>query len=352
MLARIPLLMLAFLTSAFAVTALLTRAVRRPVTMLAEGASRVGRGDLTHRIAPTSRDELAGLTEEFNRMVARLEATTVSKDRLEESEARLQEVVVQLRREIDERVRAEHQQRQLERSLRRAETMAAMGAVVAGVAHQVRNPLFGISSTLDAMEARYGFTESSRYLEVLREQVDRLSRLMQELLEYGKPYTLELSPGLVEDAIGEALRVAKNVQPASDVRAVYDGSAGPSLVRMDRARLVGALTNLVENAIQHSPPGETVTVTASPLTDETGSWIEVAVTDRGPGIPTEDVPKIFEPFFTRRRGGTGLGLSIVQRIVEEHGGVVWAQNGPGGGAVLTVRLPVGGSQPPAEAELK
>jgi signal transduction histidine kinase len=229
--------------------------------------------------------------------------------------------------------------------------MSALGAIVAGVAHEVRNPLFGISSTLDAMEARYGSTESGRYLEVLREQVDRLTRLMQELLDYGRPYTPELVPGRLGDAIEEARRAAQNVHQASDVRAVYQGGAESLQVSMDRPRLVRALTNLLENAVQHSPLDATVTVTARHASDGAGAWVEVAVVDRGRGIPPDDLAKVFEPFFTRRRGGTGLGLSIVQRIVEEHGGTVWARNGSGAGAILTVRLPVDGPPPAREAAI-
>jgi signal transduction histidine kinase len=110
-------------------------------------------------------------------------------------------------------------------------------------------------------------------------------------------------------------------------------------VRLDRDRLFRVFHNLLENAIQHSSPGDEVVVSSRVLGSDGSAWIECAVADSGPGFQAEDLPHIFEPFFTRRRDGTGLGLSIVHRIAHEHGGEVVAQNRPVGGALMTVRLP-------------
>jgi signal transduction histidine kinase len=105
---------------------------------------------------------------------------------------------------------------------------------------------------------------------------------------------------------------------------------------MDRRRLLQVFQNLIENAIQHSPQGGVITVTAKVVPEGAHPWIECAIMDSGPGFRKEDLPRIFEPFYTKRRGGTGLGLSIVQRIVEEHHGRIVADNRPEGGAIVTV----------------
>ena len=97
-----------------------------------------------------------------------------------------------------------------------------------------------------------------------------------------------------------------------------------------------AFENLITNAIQHSKKGSSVTISASEEEDA----VEYSVRDCGPGFNPADLPRVFQPFFTRRRGGTGLGLSIVQRIVDEHGGIVNAGNHAEGGAVVRVRLPI------------
>jgi signal transduction histidine kinase len=273
-------------------------------------------------------------------MVAQLEATTVSKAMLEQSERKLQETVAHLRQEIADRTRAEAEQARLEASLRRAEQMAVMGSLVAGVAHEVRTPLFGVSSIVDAMEARLGAREEyQRYTTVLRSQVDRLTVLIQELLEYGRT-SAERSPGAIEDVLTEAAEACRSLAKLTEVE-IVTGLVDPSPpVLMDRTRLVRAFKNLLENAIQHSPPGGVVRVEAAQVHGDGRTWIECAVTDSGPGIPSDDLPRIFDPFFTRRRGGTGLGLSIVQRIMEEHGGTIRASSRPEGGAVMTMRLPV------------
>jgi signal transduction histidine kinase/CHASE3 domain sensor protein len=329
-----------FLLSAIATAFLLIRVITNPVKRLMQGTDAISHGDLNYRLVPTGRDEFADLAHHFNEMVAQLQATTVSKGLLEASEAKLQETVVDLRREIAERRLAQEEQARLQASLRRSETMAAMGSLVAGVAHEVRNPLFGISSILDAFEARFGSREEyQRYLRALRGELNRLSELMQELLEYGRPLSSELTPQSVEDVIAEsveacaALAKRANVEIASEIRVALP------LVNMDRRRLLQVFHNLLENAVQHSPPGGTVMVEAETRRDDGQDWVDCVITDSGPGFQTEELPRIFEPFFTRRSGGTGLGLSIVQRIIEELHGTIAASNRPGGGAVMTVRLP-------------
>jgi len=111
-------------------------------------------------------------------------------------------------------------------------------------------------------------------------------------------------------------------------------------IRIDRRRLSKVFVNLIENAIQHSPNGSTVKVQANKISDGKQDWVECAVRDSGTGILDQDLPKIFEPFFSKRRGGTGLGLAIAQRIMEEHGGKLIAGNNPDVGACMIARFPV------------
>jgi signal transduction histidine kinase len=340
-LGRVQLLLPLFMVSAIGVALVLVHVVRRPVRALMQGTEAIARGDLTHRIRVTGRDELTTLASEFNRMVERLESTTVSKALLEANEQQLKQTVAHLRQEITERIKAENEQARLQASLRRAETMSAMGSLVAGVAHEVRNPLFGISSVLDAMEARFGRAkEQEQYTSVLRSQVVRLNGLMQELLEYGKPPTVELQPAPIEAVIEGAVQTCGPLAEQRGVRIANHVDLGRAPIMMERTRLTQVFENLLENAIYHSSRGAVVTVEGRHVTDDDRAWVECAVEDSGPGIASEDLPRIFEPFFTRRRGGTGLGLSIVQRIIEEHGGRITAGNKPERGAVLAVSFPV------------
>jgi PAS domain S-box-containing protein len=228
---------------------------------------------------------------------------------------------------------------ELQDSLRKSETMSAMGALVAGVAHEVRNPLFSISATLDAFEARFGEKEEHRrYIDVLRGELDRLNQLMQDLLEYGRPATLEMSVGSLKDAVRQAVHSCQALAERAGVSIAEELGPHISPVMMDRGRIVQVFQNLIANAIQHSPAGQTVTIKTSEELKDGNAWIDCCVADCGPGFSSKDLPRIFEPFFTKRRGGTGLGLSIVQRIIEEHGGKIFASNQTLGGAVMRVRL--------------
>ena len=230
---------------------------------------------------------------------------------------------------------------ELEASLRHSELMAALGTLVAGVAHEVRNPLFGISSVLDAFEARFGGPpEHQQFFIVLREELDHLNRLMGDLFDYGKPYNQELHEGSIYDAVVGGITVCEPLAERERIKIVNRVPKTLAPVMMDEKRLPQIFSNLIRNAIQHSSPGATVHVDAGEISLDNRLWIECRVKDSGPGFQIQDLPRIFDPFFTKRRGGTGLGLSIAQRIAQEHGGKIAARNRSEGGAEIVVRIPV------------
>lgn len=231
------------------------------------------------------------------------------------------------------------QRKEMEQALRRSERMSAMGALVGGVAHEVRNPLFGISAILDAFKEELRHPELVELDSGLRQQVSRLTHLMTELLEFGRPVAVNLTAGSLHDLVAEVVVSRSRAAGEAGVllRSTVDRSLPP--LRMDWSRMRQVFENLVDNALQHAPEVRTVTISAESIVQEGRGWIECRVTDDGTGFRVEDIPRLFEPFFTRRAGGTGLGLPIVQRIVEEHSGRVNASNGAGGGAIITMRLP-------------
>lgn len=240
---------------------------------------------------------------------------------------------------------------QMQASLHRNETMSLLGSLVSGVAHEVRNPLFGISSAVDAMEKRFGSEVAlENYLEPLRDQVDRLSNLMKDLLDYGRPTKYELTPGDIPEVIMQAITasspLAQNAKITIDNRTIgyqYRNKKKKSIIApvlIDEKRLVQVYLNLLENAIQHSHQHGTVVLVTEEVEVDSKLWVQTSIVDCGPGFCEEDMSRLFEPFFTRRPGGTGLGLPIVQKIVEAHGGTVTPSNLSSGGAIITVRLPV------------
>lgn len=242
----------------------------------------------------------------------------------------------------------------LQEKLRHSELMSAMGQLVAGVAHEVRNPLFGITATVDAFETTVTMAEDFltsspeatafqseciECVDALRQGLGRWNYLMQELLDYGRPSALDPSWCLVADLIAEARSMCEPLATKYNVSVSENFSSTLSPIWVDRKRIVQVFSNLIENAIQHSPGSSRVVIDAEEI-DKDGLWMRCSFKDRGAGFKADDLPKIFKPFFTRRRGGTGLGLSIVERIVAKHEGIVSARNLPEGGGEMIVELPI------------
>lgn len=227
----------------------------------------------------------------------------------------------------------------LQESVRRGEQLAALGELVAGVAHEVKNPLFGMSLTLDLLDQQIGDRpESAELTGALRKWIARLQSLTENLLAFGRTWTTDLVPGELRAVLAQAITT---VEPrATDARVTIDADLEQATrpVLMDASRLVLVFENLLTNAVQHSRSGDHIDLAVR----ADGDVVEIAVCDGGPGFRADELSRVFQPFFTRRRGGTGLGLSIVQRIVDEHGGTVAATNREEGGAALIVRLPVYG----------
>lgn len=226
--------------------------------------------------------------------------------------------------------------KEVEEALRRSERMSIMGSLVAGVAHEVRNPLFGIAAALDAFEAEFGHEkDTDEYVRVLRSDVGRLNRLMQDLLDFGRPQEAPRRAQSIRPVLDEAVRVCTPRAKEKQIEIVQQlgDELPPATINADRMLLV--FKNVVENAIEFSPAGTAVTIAAL----ETKPALVFSIADRGPGFNPEDVPHIFEPFFTRRRGGSGLGLAIAQKIVSEHDGTITAMNGAEGGGKIEIRLP-------------
>ncbi len=229
----------------------------------------------------------------------------------------------------------------LEASSRDNETMAEMGRLLAGVAHEVRNPLFSISATSDAIEAHLTGDDPvmTQHLANFNHEIGRLNSLMRDLLDYGRPPSLVVDIGTLAEVVSLAVRRVQKQAGARGIRIVNEIYADGGRILMDRDRLCGAFENILKNAISHSPAGESVLLRAAASEGENGSWVSFIVEDRGSGFHPEDLPHVFEAFFTRRAGGTGLGLSIVKRVIDHHGGHVQAENRAEGGASMTVLLP-------------
>jgi len=241
------------------------------------------------------------------------------------------------------------QQKKLERDAQRNESLARLGGLVAGLAHEVKNPLGGIKGAAQLLARRFADQpEVGEYTGVMIREVDRLSQLVEQLLTLGAPAKPDLVPLNIHKVIHEVLALM-GVELAAKhltVRLELD----PSLpdVRAEEAQLTHVFLNLVKNAMEAmTEPGVLIIKTRMETdfhilrrADGTGKFLRVEVADSGPGFPPEAVDRIFEPFFSTKPRGSGLGLAICERLVALHGGSIRAENRPGGGAVITVTLPI------------
>ncbi|MFQ5667118.1 MAG: nitrogen regulation protein NR(II), partial [Candidatus Binatia bacterium] len=239
-------------------------------------------------------------------------------------------------------------QRKLEDEARRNETLARLGGLVAGLAHEVKNPLGGIKGAAQLLAKRFAdLPEVGEYTGVMIREVDRLSRLVEQLLALGAPPAPDLLPLNVHKLIHEVLALMETELSAK--RVVVRLEIDPSLpdARGDEAQLTHVFLNLVKNALEAMPEGGVLTITTRMETDfhilrrtnGPGKFLRVEVADSGPGFPAAEVARVFEPFFTTKPRGSGLGLAICERIVAAHGGDIRATNREHGAAV-TVTLPV------------
>ena len=232
--------------------------------------------------------------------------------------------------------------KQLERELQESERLKLVGQLVLGVAHEVRNPLNGIMVVTEALYEDLGRNPAyATHVEHIRSQVKRLAELVRDLLDMGKPLDpARLRRDSVKAVCEAAVRLWKSTagESASNIELVCTGDGEGPTILADNARLQQVFINLLDNAVQQSPPGAKVRVE---ICGPERGFVPIRVVDHGKGFDAEAESKLFQPFFTTRKGGTGLGLCIVQRVVKDHGGqITIVNNHPLPGCTVEIRLPV------------
>ena len=223
-----------------------------------------------------------------------------------------------------------------------AERMAYIGTLASGLAHEIRNPLNSLNLNMQMLEEEIdehgSVPTGKRLLSITRSEISRLERLVTDFLAYAKPRPLELEeiPAiLLLERVPEVL--AGEIQKRRARIDVHDRSAG-ARVRVDLGQMNQLLLNLAQNGLVAAAEAD-----RTPIIELTahrqGPWVQLRVADNGVGIPPEEQPRIFELFYSTRKGGTGLGLAIVDRIARAHGGSVSVESTPGNGTIMTIELP-------------
>jgi two-component system sensor histidine kinase HydH len=227
--------------------------------------------------------------------------------------------------------------RRLQAEIRRKEKLAAIGGLAAGVAHEIRNPLSSIKGIASYYKSKFKEGSEDREMAgVMIEEVDRLSRVISELLEFARPPMLKPQTMLVNDLLAHSVRLVQQEAAAKNVDVQLNPCPGPAMADVDPDRLTQCLLNLYLNALQAMENGGRLAI-ASSIGNGT---LRIDIKDNGAGISAEELNKIFDPYFTTKPKGTGLGLAIVHKIIDAHDGSIKVRSAPVQGSVFTIYLPL------------
>jgi two-component system sensor histidine kinase HydH len=232
--------------------------------------------------------------------------------------------------------------KKLEEKVRHSEKLAAIGELAAGVAHEIRNPLSSIKGFARFLaHSLSDRIQEKEYAEIMVKEVDRINRVVNDLLTFARPMEPEPAPTDVLELAEHTMRLVETDARSRDIK--IRSKINPDLKRflLDANQITQALLNLMLNALQEVDNGGAIDVGAD--VNESGTRLNIWVEDNGPGIPRDKKKKIFDPFFTTREKGTGLGLSIVHKIVENHRGEIRVESplpGKTGGSRFIITLPV------------
>ncbi len=318
------------LAIAASLTLLVERLVHRPIKEILGHTRRVGDLDLASRVPVRSADEIGVLATSFNEMTERLQT---AKEQLEEWTRTLET-------RVDERTR---ELKQMQRQLIRSEKLASLGEIVAGIAHELNNPLTGILvlSSLLADSDQLDPTRREDVETIVRES-QRCARIVGGLLDFAKassPQKVKIDLHAIMDS---SLALIGGQSIFHDVDIVKRYADGLPRVLADPNQIEQVFINILINAGQAMAGGGTLSIE----TEFGPEGVAVRIRDTGCGIPEDHLPKIFDPFFsTKESHGTGLGLSVSYGIIENHGGSIEVSSRVASGTVFTIRLPAAGEGP-------
>ncbi|MEE8399267.1 MAG: ATP-binding protein [Desulfobacterales bacterium] len=226
----------------------------------------------------------------------------------------------------------------LREEISRSQRLASLGSLAAGVAHEIRNPLSSIKGFATYFKEKHtGLPEDRQIAEIMTEEVDRLNRVVGQLLELARPVSISKEPTSISLFVENTLKLVEAQAKEKGIRIIADVSPSTGTVSIDRDRMSQVLLNLYLNAIEAMEQDGCLTVALR--TDIDQDIAEIKVSDTGSGISKKNLSRIFDPYYTTKPSGTGLGLAIVHNIIEAHGGEIRAESTPEEGTEITVRLP-------------
>lgn len=296
----------------FVLLSVLLVLVERPLEELMQTIGRIRHGDLSSRVSFAKRDDDIGrLGRRFNEMVEQLD---------------------QNRRELDELHK---------REMARAEHLATLGELAAGLAHEIRNPLAGIAGVVDVMGKELPAHSPSReVLGDVQREVFHIQAILNDLLSYARPRPPDFHPADLNTTVEQAILLSRQQVLTKPIQIQFDPNPALPKVSHDPALIQQVVLNLLLNGIQAISGSGQIRVALN----RDGEQVMIQVSDTGKGISAEALTKIFKPFFTTRSEGTGLGLSLARGIVQSHSGTIEVSSTPGKGSQFKICLPISGAK--------
>jgi signal transduction histidine kinase len=222
--------------------------------------------------------------------------------------------------------------------LERADRLAAIGTLAAGIVHDIRNPLVSVRTFLQLLPERLDDEEfKTTFRELALAELDRVCLLINDLLSFSRPTAREREVIEVVPIVGQMVRLLEPEARKGDVTLSFEGDEAGTHILADEGQIRQVLMNVVLNAIEATPSRGRVTVSCG--TSDVPRACMLSVTDTGGGLPAGDLERIFEPFYTTKSLGSGLGLFVARRIVQEHGGTIEATRSNAGGTCIVIRFP-------------
>jgi signal transduction histidine kinase len=237
----------------------------------------------------------------------------------------------------------------MESELRKRDRLAAAGTLAAGVAHEIRNPLSALELNLRLLRDEVtglcaADNEAGRdiegYFEILSAETRRLNRITSSFLQLSRPEPLARVRVAIHQPVRQVARLVHREAQEKNISLVLDLVSGDPEVLGDSTKLEQVCLNILINSMQAMPTGGVINITSRIDRSDGRKFVNLAFADQGVGIFPENLPRLFDPYFTTRSDGTGLGLAIADRIVTDHGGKILVESTVGTGTVMTVCLPM------------
>ena len=287
---------------------LFEKIINRPIFNLKNRMKKIQEGDFSAIVPITKDDEIGDLAKSFNIMITKLEEAN---NRIEELHGKQME---------------------------KAEHLASLGEIAAGLAHEIKNPIAGMKGALEIIHNKTDDSDTNK--EVFKEvliQIDKIDQIIQDLLRYAKPKELNIREVPFEECVDHAVKLAQMQVKNKNIQFHVSSTEKSIYACLDADKIQEVLLNLILNGVAAIPEKGTITIN---ITVQNNKDLLISISDNGTGIKKEFLSQIFQPFFTTKSQGTGLGLSICQKAIAAHSGTLEVESEEGKGTTFTILLPV------------